>query len=416
MPRVNQTIAHATLRHGAPTAGRGAGGPATPRARSTILFVTNFPANTGYAWEAFERLYGGIAARLAPTGVRTLVAYPEIASPPRTLLGTPAQPVVLDARLDSVHSLRQTVSFIRRERVDLLYLTDRPARSLTYPLLRSAGIRSILVHDQTSGAGTPPRGIKRLAKWILARLPGMTADTVIAVSDFVACRQKEVAMIPAGRVTRVWNCVAVSPCGEEISRTARRTLGLEREGALVACTCRASVEKGVDHLLRAFDRLGPGSGGGWGPPLLGYAGDGPAFRDLQALRDSLPSRDRIHLLGYRPDRGVLLDAADVCVVPSVWQEGFGLAVVEAMARGKPVVATRVGGIPEIIRDGVTGLLVPPGDESALANAIGSLLENRETAAEMGRNARRDVADRFTPESQLSRHVELVAERLPGRPA
>ena len=103
---------------------------------------------------------------------------------------------------------------------------------------------------------------------------------------------------------------------------------------------------------------------------------------------------------------------EVREVISIWQEAFGLAVVEPMARGKPVVATTVGGIPEIIEHGVTGLLVPPGDESALANAIGSLLEDQPAAAAMGRRAQRIVAERFTPESQLSRFAALVTEVLP----
>jgi len=297
--------------------------------------------------------------------------------------------------------------------VDLLYLIDRPARHAGYPLLRAAGVRSILVHDHASGAGTIPRGMKRLAKWVLARLPGLTADRIITVSDFVARRQMEVGMIPARRVARVWNSVPVPrPEGEEVSRAARRELGLEGNSPLIVCTCRATLEKGVHHLLRAFDRLDHSSDGGASAPILAYAGDGPAFASLQALRASLRSRDRIHLLGYRPDRDVLLDAADICVVPSVWQEAFGLAALEAMARGKPVVATEVGGIPEIIRPGVTGLLVPPGDEARLASAIASLVENRAAAADMGRNARRDVDERFNPDRLLSRLAELVVERLP----
>src|SRR6267154_2386442 len=246
---------------------------------ATILFVANFPSNTGYAWDFIEGLFAGVASRLAPTGVRTFVAYPEIHSPPRTLQGTPAAPVVLDTRLDSLSSLRQTIGFIRRERVSVLYLTDRPARSWCYPVLRAAGVRTIIVHDHTSGARSVPRGIKRWAKWILARVPGLTADRVIAVSDFVAARQRAVGMIPAWRVTRVWNSVAVPPPPEDGSRTARRALGIDAHTPVIACTCRATSDKGVDHLLRAFDRLPPG-------PILVYAGDGPAFASLQVLRDS----------------------------------------------------------------------------------------------------------------------------------
>lgn len=364
----------------------------------TVLFVANFPANTGYAWDFIEGLFAGIATRLAPGGVRTFVAYPEITAPPRTLRGAPALPIVLG-------SWRETIAFARREKVDLLYLIDRPARSALYPLIRAAGIRTIFVHDHTSGAGTVPQGVKRLAKWTLARTPGFSADRVIAVSDFVARRQREVGMIPGPRVTRVWNSVTVPPAADR-TREARLALGIDEGARVVACTCRATPQKGVDHLFRAFDRLPPLS-----DALLVYAGDGPAFESLQELRASLASRDRIRLLGYRADRELLLDAADVCVVPSVWEEAFGLAALEAMARRKPVVATAVGGIPEIIQPGVTGLLVPPGDEEKLAAALALLLSQPGDAARMGSAAREDVEARFAPDLQLARLTELIAERL-----
>jgi glycosyltransferase involved in cell wall biosynthesis len=377
---------------------------------ATVLFVANFPANTGYAWDFIEGLFAGIATRLAPSGIRAFVAYPAMAAPPRALRGTPAKPVTLDARLETVASLRQTIAFARRERVDLLYLIDRPARSAFYPVLRAAGVQAILVHDHTSGAGTVPRGLKRLAKGTLARVPGFTADRVIAVSDFVAQRQRAVGMIPAERVTRVWNSVMLPPHRDPSrTRDARRALGLAEHVPVIACTCRATPEKGVDHLFRAFDRLPAPL-----DSLLLYAGDGPAFASLQALRDSLSSRDRIRLYGYRADREVLLDAADICVVPSVWDEAFGLAALEAMARGKPVVATAVGGIPEVIQTGVTGLLVPPADEAQLAAAIASLLTDRAAGARIGCYARDDIAARFTSEIQLARLTELVTEHLSRR--
>jgi len=383
----------------------------------TVLFVANFPANTGYAWDFIEGLFAGIATRLSSSGVRSFVAYPEIAAPPpppppppaatprpRTLRGSPANPITLDARLETVASVRQTIAFARRERVDLLYLIDRPAGSAFYPLLRAAGVRAIIVHDHTSGARTAPHGIKRMAKWALARAPGFTADRVIAVSDFVAQRQRTVGLIPARRVTRVWNSVMIPPRSDR-TLEARRILGLDEQARVIACTCRATPEKGVDHLLRAFDRLPSDT-------LLLYAGDGPAFASLQALRDSLPSRERIRLYGYRADRELLLEASDVCVVPSTWDEAFGLAALEAMARSKPVVATRVGGLPEIIRPGVTGLLVPPADAAQLASAMASLLTDRAAAARIGSYARDDVEARFTVETQLAQLTTLVAAHLP----
>ena len=384
----------------------------------TILCVANFPANTGYAWDFIEGLFAGVATQLAPSGVRTLVAYPELRAAPRSLQGSPAQPIALDARLETLQSLRRTLACVRRERIDILYLIDRPARSWCYPVLRAAGVRAIIVHDHTSGAGTVPRGIKRMVKWMLARLPGFTADRVITVSDFVARRQREVGMIPPRRVTRLWNSVPhpLAPARggrrgttDEATTAARHALGLADDARVIACTCRATPEKGVDYLLRAFDRL-PAQP----DTVLVYAGDGPAFVQLQQLRESLPSRDRIHLLGYRADRVLLLDAADVCVVPSVWEEAFGLAALEAMVRGKPVVATMVGGIPEIIRHGETGLLVPPADIGQLAAAIASLLGDRAAARRIGIAACADVERRFTSETQVSSLTELIAEWLPQR--
>jgi glycosyltransferase involved in cell wall biosynthesis len=128
---------------------------------------------------------------------------------------------------------------------------------------------------------------------------------------------------------------------------------------------------------------------------------------LRALRDSLSSREDIFLVGYRADASSLIADADVCAVPSVWEEAFGLAVVEAMAQGKPVVASRVGGIPELVRDGVDGLLVPPGRPEALARALAQLLADPLRARRMGRAARKAVRGRFGLEEKLRRVLDLL---------
>ena len=375
-----------------------------------LLAVVNFPANTGYAWDFIEGLYARIADQLGAEGVTTWVAYPALPEAPRPLAGSAARPVCLDASLETLTGAVRLLRFIRRERVGAVYFTDRPAWSPWYPLLRLAGARSVIVHDHTSGERMAPRGIKRRLKRALVRLPGFAADTVVAVSDYVARRQVEVGLIPPARVVRVWNGLALPDPGSVDRALLSRELGLDPSRPVLFTACRAAPQKGVAHLLRAFDRVvrewdGPGR------PLLVYVGDGPEGPALRELRSTLGAREDIVLAGYRTDAARLAAGATIALVPSVWQDAFPLAVMEAMALGLPVIGTRVGGVPEMIEDGVTGVLVPPGDESALAAAMIRLLQAPAERARLARAARQRVLERFAPATQVMALVGLVRAGL-----
>lgn len=366
---------------------------------STLLCVANYATNTGYAWDFIERLYAGIADRLLVRGIRTLVAYPAICGSPETLAGSTAQAVHLDATLNSRESIQRTVEFIKRENVQVVYFTDQVAYSSTYLRLRWAGVRHIVVHDHTSGARTKPWIVKRYIKWLLARLPWWLADTVITVSDYVAHRQIEVGLIPSNRVTRVWNGLPIPQLDPAAKDRVRKLLGFEKGRPLVACACRATPEKGVSVLFQAFNRISTKT---LGPrPALVYVGDGPQLSALQALRNTLRCSKDIYLVGYRKDALTILEGADLCVIPSIWQDAFPLSVLETMALGKPVIGTRVGGIPEMVEHGRTGLLVPPSDDIALSEAIRELLVDPFRAAQLGAAARQRVRDFFTREQQLA---------------
>ncbi len=381
-----------------------------PRPPETLLCCANFPANTGFAWSYIEGVYARLADHLAIHGVRTLVSYPPLRSispsgsstqstqsTPLPLQGSAAVPVELDTARPSLELVR----FLRRENVRALYLTDRPPLHWSYPPLRAAtGVRRIVVHDHSSGSRVPPRGARRAAKWLAARAPGFAADAVVAVSDFVARRQLEVGLLPASRVQRVYNAVQLPERGPAPG-ALRALLKIAPDRPLVACAARCTPEKGLATLLRALELLPAPR------PALACLGDGPAMPQLRALRDSLSSREDIFLVGYRADASSLIADADVCAVPSVWEEAFGLAVVEAMAQGKPVVASRVGGIPELVRDGVDGLLVPPGRPEALARALAQLLADPLRARRMGRAARKAVRGRFGLEEKLRRVLDLL---------
>jgi glycosyltransferase involved in cell wall biosynthesis len=127
------------------------------------------------------------------------------------------------------------------------------------------------------------------------------------------------------------------------------------------------------------------------------------FQKLQALTQALNLEDKVIFTGFRDDVPRLIAALDVVVLSSSTPEPFGRVVIEGMAAGKPVVATAAGGVLDIIRDGVDGLLVPCKDVKAMAEAIYWLLSNREQTEQMGLLARRRVEEKFT----VQHHVAAV---------
>src|SRR5690606_12996501 len=159
----------------------------------------------------------------------------------------------------------------------------------------------------------------RLAKRLTGTIPPLVADHVIAVSDFVAQRKREVDLLPPERVLRSWNSVPIREGVPDARARMRRSFGLEPDRPVVACTCRATPEKGVAHLFRAFDRVAASTprAGGAGRPALVYMGDGPGLPAFRRLRAGLAAREDIIIAGYRDDAPDLAAGADVCVVPSV---------------------------------------------------------------------------------------------------
>ena len=141
------------------------------------------------------------------------------------------------------------------------------------------------------------------------------------------------------------------------------------------------------------------------------AGEGPLRRELEALAEGLGIAHKVVFAGHRDDEAEVISAMDIFVLPSL-NEGMGRVLVEAMAEGKPIVATSVGGVPEVVEHGRTGLLVPPKDPDALAGAISELLEHPEMARRFG-EAGRERASLFSAERMVERIGKLYDELLKG---
>jgi glycosyltransferase involved in cell wall biosynthesis len=170
---------------------------------------------------------------------------------------------------------------------------------------------------------------------------------------------------------------------------------------------RLVPEKGIDVLLRAFREIVariPAA-------RLVIAGDGPEGESLRRLAIDLGIASRVSFRGYlsRADVREAMRAAWVCCVPSVWAEPFGLVAAEAQMEGVPVVASRTGGLAEIVRDGVTGRLVEPGDVNGLAAAIHAIIGNRTTVDAMGRAAHADARARFDLPGFCTRFETIYGE-------
>ena len=153
---------------------------------------------------------------------------------------------------------------------------------------------------------------------------------------------------------------------------------------------RLEPVKGVEFFVRAVADLLEDH------PDVGFAvaGAGSQEQALRSLATMLGLQDRIAWLGNVSAVALLLSEMDIVVLPSL-SEGLPMVALEAMALGRPIVATRVGGIPEIVVDGETGVLVPPGDHRSLAAAIGALLSDTERARTMGHAGQDRVQDAFT---------------------
>jgi len=184
-----------------------------------------------------------------------------------------------------------------------------------------------------------------------------------------------------------------------------RELGVDAGTPLIGVVSRLNPDKGLSYLLRAAAALGAS----WPAARFVLFGDGPGRAALEAEAAELGVANRVAFLGFRTDVAELLPELTVSVLPSL-SEAMSNVVLESMASERPVVATRVGGLPEVMEDGVHGCLVPPADAAALARALAMLLEDPEQARVMGRAGREHISRHFSQERMIERTQGLY-ERL-----
>lgn len=313
-----------------------------------------------------------------------------------------ASPLVLPSQGSlNVRYLAALCSIIRRERVGMIvaHLYGSSVYAGLAGLLCRVPVIAIL-HGQTdiTGAGRFD-SIKRL---IVAR----GTSRLVFVSERLREALAPALKVPARRCVVVPNGVDAARFQPGRDEEVRRELGAAPGTFLLGAIGNIRAPKAYDVLLRAAHLLKEG-----GLPckiVIAGEGSGSLMQELEALRRQLGVEDSVRFLGLRSDVQRLLRGFDAYVLSSR-TEGFSIACVEAMASGLPVIATRSGGPEEIIEQGVSGLLVPPDDPAALADAISRVIREPDLARSLGTRARQRARDQYSIDAMLQRYESLLEE-------
>lgn len=293
----------------------------------------------------------------------------------------------------------------RARRPDVFFIHGARMNAVGVIVGKMLGIPVVAVEHSVGKVGSTT-GIRNA----IDRILGLGNARRIAVSDAVARMQVDQKLVGAEKVTIVPNGIRLSKSVERTTDRGRlrRSLGLPEEATLLISVGRLDEAKGQVYLLRALAGVSaPGS-----DLRLIILGDGPLRNELAGEAERLGILQRVDLRGGVDNVGEFLDASDIFVLPSLW-EGLPMAMLEAMNAGLPVVATGVGGIPEVLSHEANGLLCRPADVEDLRRAITRLLESPELCRKLGDAGRGLVRERHSLEAMVDGHLAVLQQVVAG---
>jgi len=304
-------------------------------------------------------------------------------------------------------SRREIASLLRELKIDILHTHGGVAGLHGRIAARLAGTPAI-VHTLHGIHYLHYRNpLLRRLYVLLERRYSRFTDRLVLVCQSDLRRARRYKLAPEGKMTVILNGLDVRPMAKAADLARRRSeLGWTPGRPVVGTIARLHRQKGISHLLQASRRILKAVP----ETRIVVVGDGPQSDRMRRDALRLGLGERCLFLGAREDATALLALFDIFVLPSLW-EGLPFVLVEAASLGKPIVATAVDGVPEILEEGQTGLLVPPGDSEALANAVIRLLRDKDEAGRLAEKARSLVPPRFPLRRMVERTQNLYLELL-----
>jgi len=240
----------------------------------------------------------------------------------------------------------------------------------------------------------------------------ITAD-LVSLDVAVGSTPEQVIRSLAARISRAGR--ATNPDGlfaDAWAREQKTATGVPGGIAIPHCRSEAVLAP-TFAMARLPEGVNFGAKDGPADLIFFIAGDGPQHENIKSLIYEMGLQDKVFMLGIRDDIPDILKSIDLFVLPTL-QEALGTSFIEAMAMGKPVIGCDVGGVNEVIKDGVNGYLIKPGDPSDLAEAVIKIFSDYDKLIEMGNNGRKIVLEKFTTSRMCSDMFRLYSSLLKGR--
>lgn len=369
----------------------------------TRVLLVHQPVDGGVARHVAD-LFTGLTAR----GYEAVLCGPALPSASLLSEGVPPDaphvPLEMGRSVSppaDLASVRRFAAIARRVRPDLIHAHSSKAGAVArLARLAGAGAPVLYTPHGYAFAGFFEHELERRAYREVERSLAPLSSRVVAVCDAEARLARAVGS--ARRIRVVHNGIDAPPAGPPDARL----IELKRDGPVIAALTQLRPGKGVETLIDALARVldrHPTA-------RIAIAGDGPEREVLSKRARAAGVAGAITFLGEHPDPIAVLRGADIFLLTS-WAESFPYVILEAMAVGLPIVSSDVGGVPEALTDGVTGLLVPARDADATASALIELLDGPELRSRLGEAARAAVGARFTRPAMVAAMSSVYREIL-----
>ncbi|MCA9743082.1 glycosyltransferase [candidate division KSB1 bacterium] len=309
-------------------------------------------------------------------------------------LGVPIYACQRQGRFD-LKPVRQLRQIMQEQKIDIVMTTLFWADVVGSIAAKLANVPVVLSWETVTHEGNPYHA--QLQRRLGYQLAMRFTDKVIAVSHEIKDSLMHRRGLPAEKIEVIHYGVDLKkfyPNG--VARNLRSELGIPKNHVILAITARLEEVKGHRYFVDAFKQIADTH-----PDVTAiFIGDGSCREALQKQVGQHQLEDRIRFLGIRDDVNAILNMSDVFVLPSIGGEGLPNVVLEAMACGKPVIATAVGGTPEAVLDGENGYVVPPKDVAALGAALRNILQQNNKIVQFGKNSRKRAEDAFSLGKQI----------------